>query len=159
MLNLYKNFDKPKELKLFDEKFPELVAIENLMEDPRSITDKEQQLLKNSNIVITTPEMAYIFARYVLEGRFLEAEPYIAKSPRYSYQYAYEVVNKDNRYTDDKLERWPVGEPAMMTDPVYAGYYARVIMKKRWEEAEPVIMKDFNAWTNYTMWFRMNEYM
>jgi hypothetical protein len=47
----------------------------------------------------------------------------------------------------------------MMTDPVYAGYYARVIMKKRWEEAEPFIMKDFNAWTNYTMWFRMNEYM
>jgi hypothetical protein len=63
MLNLYKNFDKPKELKLFDEKFPELVAIENLMEDPRGITDKEQQLLKNSNIVITTPEMAYILQK------------------------------------------------------------------------------------------------
>ncbi len=38
--------------------------------------------------------------------------------------------------------RWPEAEPYIMRDPVAAFYYAQDIIKGRWPEAEPIIMKD-----------------
>ncbi len=47
-------------------------------------------------------------------------------------------------YTRDVLlkRRWPEAEPYIMKDPMYATHYAINVLKRRWPEAEPYIMKD-----------------
>ena len=41
--------------------------------------------------------------------------------------------------------RWPEAEPAIMKDPKWAYYYALNVIGGRWREAEPEIMKDPEA--------------
>ena len=38
--------------------------------------------------------------------------------------------------------RWPEAEPYIMKDPLHAYEYAKYVIKDRWPEAEPYIMKD-----------------
>jgi len=46
-------------------------------------------------------------------------------------------------YASDVIKsRWPEAEPYIMKDLLWAHYYARDIIKGRWPEAEPYIMKD-----------------
>jgi hypothetical protein len=64
--------------------------------------------------------------------RFPEAEPYIATSPKWAYNYAKDVI---------KRGRWPEGEPAIAMDPMWAYKYADDILGGRFPEAEPAIAK------------------
>ena len=65
--------------------------------------------------------------------RFPEAEPYIATSPKWAYNYAKDVI---------KRGRWPEGEPAIATRPLLAYHYANCVIKDHWPEAESVIATD-----------------
>ena len=47
------------------------------------------------------------------------------------------------RYARNVLKaRWFEAEPVIMKEPEWAYYYACHVLKARWREAEPVIMKD-----------------
>jgi hypothetical protein len=70
-------------------------------------------------------------------------EHIIKQSPIYSYWYA--------RWS--KQERWPEGEPAIMTSAFYAYRYAIDIINGRWPEAEPYIMEDQLVALNYATYF------
>jgi hypothetical protein len=69
-------------------------------------------------------------------------EHIIKQSPIYSYWYA--------RWS--KQERWPEGEPAIMTSAFYAYRYAIDIINGRWPEAESYIMKDQLIALNYAQY-------
>ena len=52
---------------------------------------------------LTDPEMAFGYAKYVLKGRFPEAEPAIAKDPTWAEKYLI-------RFPESKLE-WRAPDP------------------------------------------------
>ena len=82
-----------------------------LGESVRPPTEREQ----------TDPYFAYRYARYVIGGRWPEAEAAIATKPEWAYHYARYVIEG----------RWPEGEPAIATDPYWAERYI-----KRFPEAK-----------------------
>jgi hypothetical protein len=49
--------------------------------------------------------------------------------------------------------RRPEAEPIIMKVPGYAIQYARDILKERWVDAEPYIMKDHVVWDRYKKHF------
>jgi hypothetical protein len=85
------------------------------------------------------PAAAYFYAKYVIEGRWPEAEPMIAKS-EWANNYAQFVIEG----------RWPEAEPVIMQDPWLAAKYAAWVIRGRWPEAEDVIRRDPDAWNWYT---------
>ena len=64
--------------------------------------------------------------------RFPEAEPAIATSPKWAYNYAKDVI---------KHGRWPEGEPAIATSP-WAGLYLRSFPEAKLEWA-------INGWIDW----------
>ena len=50
-------------------------------------------------------------------------------------------------------DRWPEVEPYIMKNPEAAYMYAREVIEDRWPEAEPYIMKDPGVWRHYTDFF------
>ena len=73
----------------------------------------------------------YFYARFIIEGRWPEAEPYIKKDLYWAYHYAKNIIKG----------RWGEAEPYIKKDPGSAYYYAIHIIKERWPEAEPHIKK------------------
>ena len=70
---------------------------------------------------------------YTLEyGKDKELEPIIAKSAKYSYMYADEVLS----------DEFKLGEKAIAKDSVYAFWYAKYILKDKFLLGEPAIAKD-----------------
>jgi hypothetical protein len=97
---------------------------------------KEKEIVKNS-------ERAYKYARYVIGGRWPEAEAVIATDPAQAYQYAWEVIGG----------RFPAGEAAIAKDSFWAYKYAKNIISGRFPEGEAAIAKD-PYWTSmYAMNF------
>ena len=82
------------------------------------------------------PEMAYEYARDVINGRWPEGESTIAKDPVFAFMYITHIL---------KRKRWKKAEPAIMKDPYIAFMYARDIIEDRWKEAEPIIMNSIAA--------------
>lgn len=80
--------------------------------------------------LLSSPEWAYYYARYILKSKWPAAEPVIMKSPEYAFQYARAVLKQP----------WPEAEPYIMQNPVWAVAYVKHILKGRWPEAEPIIM-------------------
>ena len=82
---------------------------------------------------------AFYYARDVLKGRWLAAEPYILKDPEESYWYARHVIGG----------RWPEAEPTLANSEMsewpyrYAVYVlkrsggAAIRWAERWREAHP----------------------
>jgi hypothetical protein len=60
--------------------------------------------LEGETIIATTPKYAYLYARNVIEGRWVEGEPIIAAEPEYAYMYARDIING----------RWLEGELTIM---------------------------------------------
>ena len=98
------------------------------------------------NPEMMSPGQVYYYARDVIEGRWLEAEPIIMKDKHYAWAYAYNVIQG----------RWPEVEPYIMKNPCYAYKYARDIIKGRWPEAEPYIKQDAHHWGMYCKEFGIN---
>jgi hypothetical protein len=82
--------------------------------------------------IIKSPKYAYLYARYVINGRWPEAEKTISKDPEHASEYARYVING----------RWPEAEETIIKDPKGAYLYARFVIKGRWPEAEETIIKD-----------------
>jgi len=57
------------------------------------------------------------------------------KLPKYTPRQAYELAKNLGK-------RVPALEPIILRQPIFAYEYARDVIKGRWPEAEPVIMKD-----------------
>ena len=49
--------------------------------------------------------------------------------------------------------RWPEAEPIIMKDLCCACDYAQYVIKGRWPEAEPAIMTDPTVWSDYCKHF------
>ena len=72
------------------------------------------------------------YARYVVKGRWPEAEPYIMKNPKTAYRYALCVIKG----------RWLEAEPYIKKNPEQACHYAYYILEGRWPEAESYMQKN-----------------
>lgn len=90
------------------------------------------------SIIKRSPKHAYLYATYVIKGRWIEAEPFIIADTYYSLYYALHTIKR----------RWPEAEHHIMKDAYIAYLYARDVIKSRWLEAEPYI-KEGLSWCRY----------
>jgi hypothetical protein len=79
---------------------------------------------------IQTAKNAYLYARDVIKGRWVEGEPIIATDPGWAYMYARYIIKA----------RFPEGEKAIANHPEYVYWYARDVIKGRFLEGELIIM-------------------
>jgi hypothetical protein len=98
----------------------------------KRITYLEKKIIKN-------PELAYVYARDVINKRWLEAEKGIAKYPNLIYEYAKNVIK--NRWPQDE-EIGKEAESNIINDKFSSYNYARFVIKDRFPEAESVLIKD-----------------
>jgi len=86
-----------------------------------------------------SPQDLFRYARDMICGRWLEAEPIIMTYPEYAYFYSRDVIRG----------RCPEAEPIIMTYPEYAYFYSRDVIKGRWPEVEQAIMNHYSYWRFY----------
>lgn len=74
------------------------------------------------------PDYAYLYARFVIQGRWKEVEDVIKTDPYCAYEYALEVIKG----------RWIEAEPTIKTDPESAYQYARNVIgdKNFWDKQD-----------------------
>jgi hypothetical protein len=103
MINLYRLYNDPKELDLYNLYATPIKQIcdEDLMEQY-----KEHDYQPVLHIIKKSPETAYYYALRVHDDRWLEAEPYIIKDPIYAAYYSANVMYK----------RWIEAEPTIKQD-------------------------------------------
>ncbi len=126
-MNLYKLHNKLKSLISYRERnnvVPELIKNQIESGEPANA-----QQLKS---IASDPYFAYVYANYVIKGRFPEGEPAIASDPKYALWYARNIING----------RFPEGEKAIASDPHDAYWYAKYIIKGRFPEGEKAIASD-----------------
>lgn len=83
--------------------------------------------------IMTDAERAYLYAKEILKAPWPEAEAAIKTDGQSALKYVRDVRGKP----------WPIGQEGMIReDPYVAGAYARRVLKKRWSEMEPLILKD-----------------
>ncbi len=92
-----------------------------------------------THIIKKIPEYAYHYAKNVLKGRWIEAEPYIIKNPQWASNYSVDIIKG----------RWPEAEPVIMKTSRTAYWYALCVIKGRWIEAEPIIKQNSKRWYTY----------
>lgn len=99
-----------------------------------------------------------------LDNQQLYAEPLKYVSPM-SEQYKDEVASilhiikksPQDAYMYARLikGRWIEAEPYIMRDPVYVFYYAIGVIRGRWLEAEPIIQTNDHLWESYSRTFKI----
>ena len=130
-MNLYKFHTNPEQLE----------GYENRLRIPMMAYEYGTQHGFTDELVSSVakhPELAFKYARNIIESRFPEGEAAIATDPELAFEYAWEIIEG----------RFPEGEAAIATDPRWAYYYASHIIKGRWPEVEPVIATD-PRWAGY----------
>jgi hypothetical protein len=164
MLNIYKRFDNPSELKDYKQNYFLVSGLEKLHGEPDdeseylgSVTEEEKEALaQNQNIILKLPSQSlFYYINDVLGEPWPEAEATIIKYPQLAFWYAWTYINNNGRTNPPK--RWEKAEPYIMKDPEYAYYYAETILQSRWEEAEPHIKKNDFWWGRYAEYFKINE--
>ena len=130
MINLFKLHSKPETLLGYD----------RIIQIPKMAWEmtNEKQKRKMTNLWLKDPETALRYATQVIEKKWPEAEPIIAKNAKYAYQYA-------NFFPGRFLE----GEAAIATNPTFAYSYARHKIGGRWPEGEAAIATDPDEALNY----------
>jgi hypothetical protein len=88
---------------------------------------------------LSCPNRAFNFAWRVLEARWPEAEPIIAKDPQFATYYAQYLVRG----------AWEQGEQAIAQDPIAASWYATQVLRQRWPVGESVISQDAQSAVDY----------
>jgi hypothetical protein len=166
MLNVYKRFDKPSELKDYKQNYFLVSGLEKLHVDDDDdgegeylgpITEEEREALaQNQNIILKlSPHMIIDYINDVLGGPWPEAEPILMKDPPTAFWYANTYINNNGRTNPPK--RWEKAEPYIMKNPEYAYYYAETILQRRWLEAEPYIKENEYWWKQYADYFKIND--
>lgn len=80
-------------------------------------------------IILRSPEFAYLYARFVIEGRWLQAEELIlTDNSGYEERYLTDVLKKDM--------------VLIKSTPLLAANYAVYVMEDRWSEIEPLLLTD-----------------
>ena len=105
MLNVFKYFDQPKELNQSDLMDKMYLLYDELYYGLLGPKDKER-LESLLPLIKKDPRGAGLYAKYILQKRWPEAEPTIMKSPLYAYHYAYWVIK----------DRWKEAEPYIQKD-------------------------------------------
>jgi hypothetical protein len=82
-------------------------------------------------LILQDPRIAVNYAKYVVRGRWLEGEPVIAARPSEALLYAKHIVKGP----------WPLGERAIAEDGALAYQYAKEILEDRFPLGEPAIAK------------------
>jgi len=131
-------------------KTTEAIDLKNLVSDPTKLKTYDTHIspeeaytrLKNGDkdpvlvrAVAKSPRYAYYYAKDILKGPFSLGEPIIAKHPGYSYSYALYVLKGP----------FTLGEPAIAKHPGYAYGYARYVLKGPFPLGEPTIAMD-DSW-------------
>lgn len=75
--------------------------------------DEGRRIPPLEQIFIDNPFASYKYARDIMKGRWLEAEPIIIKYPRYAYYYSRHVIKG----------RWPEAEPFIITNKTWWRVY------------------------------------
>ena len=88
----------------------------------------EKRVLKHKKLA----EWFCWYAKYVIKGRWVEAEEAIAKGAFRSYRYARDVIKGP----------WPEGETVIAKDAFWSYLYAKDVIKGRWLGGEEAIAKD-----------------
>jgi hypothetical protein len=109
--------------------------------------DNPKELKKREAVIAKSAKYSYLYAIDVLHGKFLLGEPAIAKSADYSYWYARNVLKGKS----------PLGEPAIAKDVLYSYWYAKYVLKGRFKLGEPAIEKDENYWNDYRKRFGIKK--
>ena len=87
----------------------------------------------------------YRYARYIVRGRWPEAELYIKKDPYWAYFYAKDIIGG----------KWPEAEPYIKKNPEWAYCYALNVIRGRWIEAESCITRDSYWAHHYSIHFKV----
>jgi hypothetical protein len=74
----------------------------------RSIFKERSPKLEETLLHFESIKYAYLYSRFVIEGRFIEAESLIGKDPKKALKYAIHV----------KKDRFPEGEPSILKTPI-----------------------------------------
>ena len=166
MIDLYKLHKNPKKLDFY-KKYGRLldIVIDEIGLRP-GINFK-----RILHIIERSPEYAYLYARDIIKGRFIESEKYIMKSPIYGINYADRILcGRWPEIENDIIQnpkyafyyafnvihgRWIDAEKYIKKDPQWAYNYARLVIKNRWQEAESYIKKDKDCWKDYCREFKL----
>lgn len=114
--------------------------------------------------IMTNRVLAFEYARSIMEGSWPEYEKFLIHfaSPQILVDYVCDVINdrwpeaerlilKDEwsvfRYIQRVSQRrlgwrWEAGEQVLMKSPKWAYFYAKDVLGRQWEEAEPCILAD-----------------
>lgn len=153
MLNVYDKYERPEELPEYEENSRFFEALENFQHYLSNISQEDKdQITSHTNIIKKFPELAYLYARAFIRGRFIEAEPYMMKDPFRAYMYAKFVLSQDAEWTAEenhKGGRWPEAEPYIMKDIEISLYYAEGVIGGRFIDAEPIIRQNEYWWDKY----------
>jgi hypothetical protein len=106
-----------------------------------------KELKKREPAIAKSAKYSYLYARNILEGRFPLGEPDIAKDGEYSYYYAEDVLKG----------RFELGEPAIAKSAEYSYLYARDVLKGKFPLGEPAIKRDKKNWDDYCKKFGIKE--
>jgi hypothetical protein len=112
MLNIYKYYDDPQSLPLYNELKS---ALPRLLHPSRWWDENytREDFKPVEHIIIRNPETSYYYASSVLHSRFPEAEPYIMKDTSSAFIYAKDVIKG----------RWPEAEPYIKENERYWNWY------------------------------------
>lgn len=77
---------------------------------------KDINFKPGENIIKKSPQTAYYYARFILNGRFIEAEPYLMKDLYYAFYYAQDILKC----------RWPEAESMIKEHPGPWEHYCAV---------------------------------
>lgn len=105
-----------------------LLTLKYFTPEPRASHLKEIILNDTSSIegIKADPELAYLYAKNILNDRWKEAEHSVLMEPECIYHYAADVIKG----------RWAEGELAIQNSATYAAEYAITVLQGRWSEIE-----------------------
>jgi len=107
-----------------------------------------KRLLQSEECVLAQScHYSYLYAKYVLHRRFLQAEPYLAKDAHWAYKYAFDIIKG----------RFPAAESELLKSCFYIYSYAIEIMNKRWRKAEVFLAQDQTLYASYVRHFSIYE--
>ena len=115
MLNVYKYFDEPEALSLYDKldekMFKLLTQMNRLDRDPLA----KEKLAPAIALIKRSPEYAYSYSKNIIKGRWLDAESIIMKDPFTAYMYAKNIIKG----------RWEEAESVIMTGEYWWDNYKK----------------------------------
>lgn len=129
MLNIYNYYDDSKSLPLYNELEDKLNLLNN-PSDWRWLQHNVKDFEPIKHIMLRSPKLIYYYAHDIIKGRWPDAEPYIMKSPEYTYRYVRDILSNDKDWTSIKgyeNGRWPEAEQYIMSGSLWWNEYKNLV--------------------------------